>query len=278
MSQAGWYPDPEGGDEPRYWDGEEWLDAPPPRKPGRPGGSTIWWIVGGLGVIALVVVALLIGPGGVDVAGPRPDDRSDRPTIEPWDELTDSPTEEGSTDDGGAQPAECPSVGVPYSEVSPDGRLRAGGLSVEAPAADGWRLSSTFMPWMSEQNSMTREVVPGWVASVDIGTVEAEDGFTSPRQAARGIISCMASSWMFDTFTHSETTLTEEFTLDGHDGWYMQEEVYVSGREVPGDVLDVYVLDLGNDGQLSVIVGCATIGHEPSIEEVKAALETMRVD
>ncbi|SDL54207.1 DUF2510 domain-containing protein [Tessaracoccus oleiagri] len=277
MSQPGWYPDPEGRGGPRYWDGTRWLA---PDAQARPRGNRgLWWFVAGLVVIAAIVLALVLGPRGLGFGSTaQPDTRSERPSVQPWDERSESPSEPGETDEGAAQPEECPSVGSPVSRVDADGRLRGGGLSVEAPTAPGWELSPTWMPWMSEQNSVTRMVVPGWVASVDVGTVRHADGFTSPERAARNIISCMASSWMFQDFTHSETLASQPFSLDGHEGWYIKENVYVSGREVAGDVLDVFVLDLGRDGELSVIVGCATQDHDPSISEVQAALDTMRVD
>ena len=31
-SKPGWYPDPDGGPKQRYWDGEQWLKAPPSPK------------------------------------------------------------------------------------------------------------------------------------------------------------------------------------------------------------------------------------------------------
>lgn len=273
MSNAGWYPDPEGGDQPRYWDGSRWLDGEP-----RRGNQGLWWFIGGVVLIVVLVVVLVMNPRGLGIAAPAPTDtRSHKPTVEPWDELSSSPDQPGEEEDGGVREEQCPFVGSPRSEVSPDGRLRSGDLSLVAPTAEGWRQSPISMTWMRDQNSMTREVIPGWVASVDVGTVAHEDGFRSPKSAAKNIISCMASSWMFQGFTGSETLLSEPFELDGHQGWYIKENIYVSGREVEGDVLDVYVLDLGNDGELSVIVGCATIDHEPSINEVKASLETMKV-
>ncbi|NLE98997.1 MAG: DUF2510 domain-containing protein [Propionibacterium sp.] len=275
MSQPGWYPDPEGGRDPRYWDGTRWLERAPRRH-----SRGLWFFLGGLAVVVVVVVALMISPGGL-VAGPSTvDTRSHRPSVQPWDELSATPEEPGDTVPGGAQPEECPSVGMPHSEVGADNRLHGGGLSIEAPDSPRWVNQPTYMPWMSEQNSMSREIVPGWVASIDVGAVRHEDGFSSPRMAAQNMVSCMASSWMFQGFTHSETLVSEVFTIDGNDGWHIRENIYVTGWEhedIAGDVLDVYVIDLGRDGELAVLVGCATIDHTASVNEVRSVLETLRV-
>lgn len=272
MSQPGWYPDPTGRGGPRYWDGQRWSDGPEPPRRSR----TIWWVLGGALLIALVVLGLIFWPSsGVGLAPPT-DTRSDRPTVEPWDETTDQPSEQ---DEGEGSMRECPSVGFPHSQVDPDGRQRGGGLSVVAPTAPGWSLSTTYMPWMAEQNSTLRDVVPGWVASIDVGTVRAVDGFTSPKQAANSMRSCMASSWLFTNYTHHEVLIDEPFSLDGHDGWYMQVEIHVDRDDwVQGDLVDIYVLDLGRDGELSAVIGCATIDDAVSIAEVRQSLDTMQVD
>lgn len=170
-------------------------------------------------------------------------------------------------------------MGMPHSEVAGDGRMHGGGVSIVAPTAEGWARSTTYMPWMAEQNSMTRGIVPGWVASVDVGTVREADGFRTPKQSAKAMVSCMASSWMYDGYTGHEFLVDEAFSTDGASGWHVKVNVYVDrGDDIEGDILDVYVLDVGNDGELAVAVGCATIDHADSIREVDQSLATLRVD
>lgn len=275
MSEPGWYPNPDGRGEPRYWDGSQWLDEEPRKS------SLTGWVVGGVLLIVTIIAVLILQPAGlVPTLNPAPEDtRSSRPTVKPWDERTKAPDNPAPSGDGGANPEDCPSVGSPTSEVDGEGRLHGGGLTVAAPTADGWRNSPTYMPWMAEQNSVTREISPGWVASVDIGTVRAEDGFRTPKQSAAAMVSCMASSWMYDNFTGREDLVDEQVEVAGLTGWRIQTNIYVDRPDgIEGDLLDVYVFDLGRDGELSVVTGCATIDDHSSIEEVRASLESIATE
>lgn len=62
-THPGWYPDPAGPGGRRYWDGYAWHDAIPAR-PGpvtpkrKTGGHARWWIVLGVVVAGLVILAV----------------------------------------------------------------------------------------------------------------------------------------------------------------------------------------------------------------------------
>lgn len=60
MPMPGWYPDPSGAPEQRYWDGQKWADAPAPRK--TPDKTK--WIAGG--IAALVLLIAIAGTSGND--------------------------------------------------------------------------------------------------------------------------------------------------------------------------------------------------------------------
>lgn len=71
MSAPGWYPNPDGSDSMRYWDGQQWTEVAPkaaaPATPGGPtlaersatpeqGKSNLRWIIGAVAVFAVVAV------------------------------------------------------------------------------------------------------------------------------------------------------------------------------------------------------------------------------
>lgn len=134
MSAPGWFPDPDGTPgRLRWWDGRTWTSAvqsqgAPEPQPGevntpaqsrREGSRTAssWVIMGLLALILGVTLGLLIKPFG----SPAPLPSSTHPAA------TD-PSSPAQTVRG-----EC-SLGME------DGRLRAGALSVEAPASQDWEL------------------------------------------------------------------------------------------------------------------------------------------
>jgi hypothetical protein len=61
----GWYPDPSGGPERKYWNGREWTDFVPPKNP-RPRGS--WTAT----IITAAVSVLLLAAGAWFVSSDAP--------------------------------------------------------------------------------------------------------------------------------------------------------------------------------------------------------------
>ncbi|MCC2593480.1 DUF2510 domain-containing protein [Tessaracoccus sp. OS52] len=284
MSAPGWYPDPASNDGGlRYWDGTAWTShttsgpAVGQAGPGAPRRRPPWlWFGLALVVVVAVVVALLWRPGSPFSTTPE-DTNSARPTGSQWNELepTESPTNPDAT--GRGELIDCPRNSTDdRSQIGPDGRIHGGGLSFEA--VRDWRNIPVYLPWLYDHNSQTRSITGTWMSNLSVGAVLKEEGFTSPRQSAESIMSCMSTSLLYDGFTGREDLSNEAFSLDGAQGWRITANVYVDNQgPIRGDVVDVIVLDLGEADRFSVFISCATIDDRDNLSEVAAATESLRV-
>lgn len=230
--------------------------------------------------VAILVVALIYGTGSLGTITTLPES-SARPSGSQWDELSPSPRPSDVPSQGEhGDVISCPLVHFESrSQIDDDGRLRGGGLSFVAPTGRHWETSPTTVPWMSDQNSIIRPIVSGWISNIDVGYVHAEDGFVEPRSAAEQFMSCMASSTMFQGYQYRDVLESSAYQVDGRQGWRLRANIYVDNQpEVDGDTVDVVVLDLGEPGTLSVFVSCATIDLADNQEEVAKALDSLRVE
>lgn len=265
-SPAGWYPDPGGSSQLRYWDGRTWSaalsdtpDAPPPAGAGfapgqvpdpveyahayggasEPSGrKTAPWIIGG--IVALVVIALVVvfavrqlsggstdGPGG---GGPTATNTA--PICPPGDQ----------------DPSAAP-------EQLGDGYVRAGHLAYRDPGSPWSRpLPETRVPFsraaLTQQVMVEDSYEPGssWVASLTIGELLAGDGFFSPEDGAEVVVRCVVGSFYGDgTEVHRDDVRSEAITVDGRDAWVIESNL---SFEIPNlrtteELLIVIIVDTG---------------------------------
>lgn len=279
MAQPGWYSDPSAPDGRRYWDGQRWLEAAAPRK-----GSGAWlWLAIALIVVASIVVAMVLLPGNASPFASSPEDtRSAKPTGKQWDER--EPTETPSptpVETGFGEQIVCPYADTPSRSEVRDGRLSGGGLSVEEPQGQ-WRRSSANISWMWDDNSMIRQIAPGWISNVNLGYILVSDGFSSSLpQAAEEFMSCMASSGMFYSFERRDLLRDEDYSVDGRIGWRLTSNIYVSNQRhqgIEGDTVDLVLVPTQDKNRIAVYVTCATIGHTENQAEAQRLLESLRWD
>ncbi len=280
MSAPGWYPDPSSsGGGYRYWDGTQWTSQTTDQSGSTSGTKSMQpWLWFGVAMVLVIglVVFLIYRPGaGTTTVGS--DTNSARPTGSQWDETlpSESPTQPENPEEG--ELVECPrTTGDDRSEVSRDGRLHGGGLSIVPP--EGWYEEWTYMPGVVDHNSMMRPIVTGWISSISVAALQKSD-FNDPQLAAQQMMSCVASSQLFSTFTGREDLFNDAFRLDGHQGWRVTANVYVhSPQEVEGDVVDIIVLETGDPEHLSIYVSAATIDLQDNLDEVARAMQTLRVE
>lgn len=299
----GWYPDPAGAPGRfRYWDGSSWssetTDNPASARPmgfasqgtspqdGRSGGKgPLIALLAGLLVLALLVWAMFFRGGDEFKAVPE-DTNSASPTGPVWNETSPATPSTGVSEPaptGGAM-VECPSGGGVTTPMQGN-EVRGGGLVI--PALEGWDDAANqffSLPWTQGMQGQTRVIHSAggtsWFSVQAVGALPVSEGFEEPRNSARMMMSCFATSGYYSGYSGRKDLVTEAVSIDGKKGWHLRSEVYVQMEQLPqvaGDVIDVVVVDTGSPESLGVFVSSATIGDAPVQDAVDGSREAMRL-
>ena len=111
-----------------------------------------------------------------------------------------------------------------------------------------------------------------------VGRLAQADGFKDPRTTASQIMDCFATSDYYQDFVSRTDVTSEPVTIDGRTGWHLRTEIRVDSPGlpgIPGDRMDIVVLDTGEAGTLAIWSGWATIGDgdgEALIDRAMASL------
>lgn len=297
-STPGWYPDPAG--QPghyRHWDGQQWSAqtttdparagaptggaTPPPGRKDR-GRGTLLVILAALVVLGLLVWALL-RPSGTGSSSVPEDTNSASPTGPVWNEKSASPSPGSSAPNpSNGAAVSCPTGGgnvIPASGST----LTSTGLTVNR--IDGWDQEPSFdlqaIHDVQVQLLLVYQgVTSGWLSGQAVGRLANGDGFTDPETSAHQIMSCFATSAYYKGYTGREDLTDESVTIDGHKGWHLRSNIRVddpSLPDIPGDRMDIVVVDTGQSGSLAVYAGWATIGDSSREQLVDQAITTLHV-
>lgn len=286
MPTAGWYPDPAGvPGRFRYWDGQTWTDATTTDPstapvPGPPEGKRRNWgpiiVIGTVLLAVAVVLALIFRPGSGSSFQEAPvDTNSASPTTSQWDE-TSTPT---PTPSASQSVTRCPVTKVSSTTTqTSSSTLRGGGL--EVPRISGWRVSSFYLDWVSDLHTTVDQVYPGWISNQSVGALNAVDGFTDIRQSAHQTMECFASSGYYLNYTGRKDLVDQEYSVDGHQAWHMQTEVYVKMSSLPqvkGDTVDVIVVDTGDKDRFGIFISSVNLGDQTRMAKMQTAISGLKV-
>ena len=114
---------------------------------------------------------------------------------------------------------------------------------------------------------------------VAVGELHTADGFHRPKQAADGVMQCLASSFYYAYFTGRTDVFAKKITVDGHTGWALRSQIHVDDPDVTatGDLVEVIVLPTGDAGKLSLFTGFVPIGDQQRIRLLDRAIADLRV-
>jgi hypothetical protein len=253
-----------------------------------------------IGVLAVLLVLAVVGALVVRSLGDHHDNvladpDPPRSTVSGWDDSSPLPT---------ATPTPTPSPSaseIPSTDARPQGRvacaagdpmerqahpgddrIHGGSLSFQPPGA-GWNSDAAYtweMSWAYDTNGVSQQTEPGWMAMLAVGALHPDDGFRSPRQAADGMMQCIASSGYYLDYTGRKDVASKAVTVGGRKGWALRSEIRVDkpGLSVEGDIAEVIVVDTGAAGGLSFFAGFVPIGDQDRIDVLDRTINTLRVD
>ncbi len=300
MAQPGWYPDP-GGQQGmfRYWDGSAWtkqLSANPGGAPSGPGGrspSTIWAIVAGVVVLALIaafslpsLLGSLLGGPSSSTSRPAPP----APTVSAWDE-NDSPTPSPSptpsrtptpTPSPTPTPTPSPDNNLPcprYDTAVVKGRLFGGGLSVPVIRDSRWSINAVrTIPWAICATGLQRHITGTWVSEVILAGIQPRSIVGSLQQQANAIADDSVNRFYNNGAGKLVMKSSKAIKLDGLDAWELRYEVRIDYlRSIPGDNVNVVVVR-HTDGSRSALMTFATIGDTETQRQVDASRSAVKVE
>lgn len=303
MADTGWYPDPGGSGQFRYWDGRSWSpqlsphpSAPPPGQTGptpqrgrrRGAAGAVIGLVAVL-VAAAVVVLLVVRPWSgvkditdnppVNTVSPGDDGASPTPTPSPTPSPTPTPTPSAKTPQGRVA---CPE-GDPYArdQHPTDDRTHGGGLSF-ATLPD-WDVDPQVggLSFAYDVSSNAYQVADSWFALSAVGALRIADGFDDPQHSATAVVQCISTTSFYENLRSIEPVHSKAVTVDGHPGWSIRAKFLcdVEGHpEIKGDLVDVIVVDVDGGESLGLYLGTATIDDRTTTAAMEAAITSLQVD
>ena len=249
MATPGWYPDPDGSENPRYWNGESWEDlATAKTEGGSPFRSGAWILGAGILTLLIVVSVILWQPWRSNPWSAPTDTNSARPTGRQWDETAPSETPTSPQPaDGQGRPIACPIVREVSSRTSQNGWFFSGGVKYQG--VPGWRENGGhFIDFTSERSGQDDPVAGSWVAVTAIGQLSKKDYSADARTAAKQLISCLSTSYYYSHLERVEVLEDKSYrTTDGVEGWLIRANFWNEPGyyEVLGDEVVVVILDQG---------------------------------
>ena len=278
MATPGWYPDPDGSETPRYWNGENWETSPDAQSSERSSVRSGVWVLGAGALVLLIVVSMILWQPWKNSPWSAPtDSNSARPSGRQWDETVPSETPTSpQPSDGQGRPVACPIANATTRSPQGDWFSSEG---IRYQGVPGWETNQgNYIDFASERSGQDNHVTGSWVAVTAIGQLSKKDYSADTRTAAKQLISCLSTSYYYRHLERVETLEDKSFrTSDGVDGWLIRANFWNEPGyyDVLGDEAVVVILDQGAADTVTLFHTQAPIGDSDRQEMVKKSLETL---
>ena len=197
---------------------------------------------------------------------------------------TAAPTSTGSPDSSGTAapstaPVDCP-VGDPLTRQPhpEDGLVHGGGLSFPPPA--GWVTDrrAAALSWAYDVGEADQQVRGTWYTGAAVGAVSVVDA-PDLRDAAELMMGCTASPSFYTGLTSRTDLVDEAGELDGSPAWTIRSEIRMDNPyvPVPGDVVEVTVVDLGSGESFAFFWGTAPLDDPTLVAQLDTLAQQVQV-
>jgi hypothetical protein len=104
------------------------------------------------------------------------------------------------------------------------------------------------------------------------------DGFEEPKVAAQLVMACTAPSPLYLGFTGRIDLFSRKITVDGNPAWAIRSEIRVDSDRttLPGDVVEVIVVDTDSPESLSMFWACVPIGDQAALGQLDTVIKGLR--
>ncbi len=174
----------------------------------------------------------------------------------------------------------CPPGDPAFRQDHPtDNRIHGGGLSF--PKVPGYSpiVNQSSFTWAYDVDGQEKAIATNWSSMYAVGAVPTFNGFDSPRTAAELILQCTVTSTTFYRGVTRVRPLTaKRITVGGQSGWSLRAEVRVRAIDVtvPGDILQIIVVDTESPESLSMFWATVPIGDAASLAQLDATIKRLR--
>lgn len=264
---------------------------------GSGSGRTIAIVAAAVGVVVLLAVAAFVG---VRVLGDDSDDSSaggptgstapsELPSTQPIPSNPTLPGQPMPTAPGKPLGSLTPSVTQCYggSPTTVSGRsgptISAGGLTAPSLLSHGYQLDARdgiAFSFLDELQMTSKTVAKNWISPVVVGALPKADGFSGVEATARNVLACISENpSLYRGATALDDVSGHSTKVDGHAAYSLIQNIRIkdAGITVPGDTVQVVVVDTGNPRSYGVFVMAVPIGNQSLTALMKSTAEQLRV-
>jgi len=156
------------------------------------------------------------------------------------------------------------------------GRLTSAGLSVAIPP--GYETGYDDFQSAFDFHEARRDVAYGYYSEIAVGRLSFAEGFTQLSTTATQMMQCWASGDHWPMVGHVELIEGEQISVSGRVGWHVRWEIFYNNDPIPGEILDVIVVDMGPGADyFGLYLSCRPTGDPDFEASISSAISSLQI-